>query len=287
MGMEIIDAEASISDSSFSGNLHLSLLVSSGAVVQLVDVEIVDTLLGHQARGGASLGLQDAAVVEASRLSVHDSAGPGAFVTAGSSLSCSDCTFRDTDFAGLVVLDGELPLQDGSVSASRPGPSIGGGVGILCWHPPELGTGPVLRVEGTHLDGHAGPAVYLRGRGSYSLSGVHITGSAMLPGVPGAVLAMEGVEPWNEATGAGLHLEDVGFSGLPGDAILLDASSGTFEGLVFDDVAGYELRLQHCDGVEPPIDSGLLESNDCAGPLLLLDPPLWFAPAVEVIDVVE
>ena len=287
MGAEVIDGTLSATDTVFSGNAHLAFL-ASGSEVTLDDVEIRDVVESHQAGGGSGLGVQGSANVLATGLMVHETTGPGAFVSSGGFLRCEDCSFTDTDFAGLAVLDAEVELVGGSVRSSRPAHSLGGGVGLLAWKAPDLSGRPRVSVDGTVFADHPGPALYLRGSGRYELIDARIEDSATLPGVPGSLIALEGVEPWSAANAMGLLLDGVTFASIPTEAIVLDASSGTLDGNTFTDVAGYDLFRQNCETASPPaVLSGAVSGNDCAGAGYVLDPALWFAPVTDLIVVIE
>lgn len=288
MGLEVIGGTFSGTELLLSGNAHLAFLASSGAQVWLEDSEIRDVRSSHEPGGGSGLGAQLGAEVVATRLVVSDTEAPGAFVSSGASLRCEDCTFVDNDFAGLALLDGSLDLVGGSVRSSRPGHSLGGGVGLLAWRSPDFGGPPRLSVDGTTFGGHPGPALYLRGSGGYEIVDARIEDSATLPGVPGAVIALENVGPWDAASALGLLLDGVSFASLPSDAIVLDGSSGTLDGNSFSDVGGFDLFRQHCEQAAPlQLVSGSVSQNDCAGAPYVLDPALWFAPVTDLIVVVE
>lgn len=166
-------------------------------------------------------------------------------------------------------------------------PSEGGGVGVFSW---DVAGPSDVEVKDVAFSGLAGPALYLRGAGRYVMRGCDVQDAGTWPWLPGGVLAMEGVEPWHDPDGAGhltgLLLEGNSFGEQPGDAILLDGSSGTLAsdpgtGLpnTFEDLQGEPLIWQACGGVPAPeVLDGSLAVPSCASPPRSLGPPLVYDP---------
>jgi hypothetical protein len=288
MGVEVVDSDLVATRLLVRGNSHVSFLVSGDSVVGLEDVEIADSLASHQSGSGSGLDVDRGAEVDALRLHVHGTAAPGAFVGSSGILRCTDCIFEETDFAGLAVLDGELLLSGGRISASRESASRGGGVGLFAWHPEDLWPAPSVTLHGVAFSGHPGPALYFRGPGDYEVRDSEISDSATLTGTPGALVALEGVRTWDEGADSGLLISGTSFSGIGADAILLDGSAATLDGANFDDVGGWDVYAQHCADAEPLLVlAGSADWNDCEGSPRPVDPALWFAPSVDAVDVVE
>jgi hypothetical protein len=228
--------------------------------------------IGVAAQGrDARLVLQD--------VTVRGSTGPGAYVDSGR-IACTDCRLEENQFAGVVSISGSVRLDGGTVSRIGADGPRGGGVGLYAWAHPDVGGFPELHLDSTALEDLPGPAIYLRGAGLYDIREATISNVAGVAGPfgsPPGLFAAEGVI----SAGKTRHLVIAGtrFEDLPGDAILLDASSATVMGCAFDDVEGFDVYAQHCESLAPPTVAGeSIDWNGCEGPSQVVDPLLAWVP---------
>ena len=278
------------------GNHDTGLFASRpGTTVTLTDTVVRDTRPGFGVGGGVGLTVQLEAHIDAVRLAVLRSTGPGAYV-AGSGLECQDCTFEDNGFGGLVVVgDSRVNLLGGSILSSQAiSRAGGGGVGLLAWNLFDFP--PSVHLDGVAFSGHPGPALYFRGPGTYAVRDCVVEDSAFASGVfdvPGAIVAVQGVGAWDPTAGedepAGLLLADNTFSSLPTNAVLLDGSAATLDTNLFEGITGVDLYTQRCS--EAPAAVELLgpppSTSDCAGTTLLLEPLLRWLPVILETEAVE
>lgn len=279
-GLAVVqDAEAVIRDGLFEGNRGAGVVNRRGSQTTLQDVVIRGTLGGSTEAGGVGVIVQGDGGVGASGLTIIDGDGPAVFQNGGSFV-CSDCTFTDAGFASAVVLDGVFAMDGGELDGTAPTSDLGGGVGLFVW--PFEGAEIVL--ADVAISGHPGPAAYLRGPSTYVLDGVSVSDSASLPFVPGAVVVLEGVQPWDEDEGSGFLVTASTFNGLPVSALFFDASGGTIDDdNSFGDVGPFAVWRQACEGApeleflgdEPPY-------NACEGTPRDLDPLLIYE--LELLD---
>ena len=296
-GVEIDDgASLDATDMLIEGNNSVGLFASNpGTTVTLTDTVVRDTQPGHEVGGGVGLTVQIHAHVDAVRLAVLRSTGPGVFLLRGG-LECRDCRFEDNGFGGLVVIDdSRANLSGGSFLSAQPTPAAGGGgVGLLAWN--LSGFPPTVHLDGVTLSDHPGPALYFRGPGTYGVRDCIVEDSAFASGVfdvPGSIIAVQGVGAWDPTAGAdepaGLLLADNTFSSLPTNAVLLDGSAATLDSNLFEDVSGVDLYVQHCGDAPAAVE--LLgpppSTNDCAGPTLLLEPLLQWLPVIWEAEAIE
>ncbi len=272
-------------------NRDVGLLVAEGsATAELADSTISGTRATGDSAGGLGVAAQDGGVVRLLSTAVIDCDGPGVYLVAQGALEARDTDLVGNGFAGAVVLDGVLDLRGGSLSASRFHPSEGGGVGILGW---SVEGPPRIEADDVRFSDLAGPALYLRGPGSYLLSGCEVTDSGSWPTLPGGVMGVEGVRrrhlPPGEEQEVGLLVAGSTFDQLASDAILLDASSVTLDvepdsgaANSFDDLVGEAVHWQRCTGVEAPeVLDGSVVAPECSeearvlGPLLEYSLWLW------------
>ena len=280
-------AQVVISDVVLEDNRDGALFASDlGTVLQVTDVLVRGTLASDTAGGGVGVVSQMDAEIRAERLEVADSSGPGVFLSDGL-FHCTDCRLVGNQFAGASLLRGRLELIGGTVSGSLATGSRGGGVGVFAWAvfgPPEV------LLDGVVFEELPGPAVYLRGPGRYELRDPLFVEVGLTEGpfgYPPALVAVDGATSWQESDSgsSGLLLHGAVLRDVPGEGVLLDASSGTLEGVVFDQVGGVDLYTQHCDGVAPPeVGPDPVETNDCEGYPRVLEPLLWWAPDVGVLE---
>ena len=279
------------------GNHEVGLSASKpGTTLILSDTVVRDTRSADGVGGGPGLLVQSQARVDAVRLAVLRSTGPGAFSTSGGDLNCQDCTFEDNGFGGIVVVStATANLTGGSIRSSQPTPAAGGGgVGLLAWN--LSGFPPTVHLDGVTLSDHPGPALYFRGPGTYAVRDCVVEDSAFASGVfavPGAIVAVNGVGAWDPTAGpvmpGGLLLADNTVSSLPTNAVLLDGSAATLDSNLFADLSGFDLYTQRCGAAPAAVE--LLgtppSTNDCAGPTLLLQPLLQWVPGIWENEAIE
>lgn len=265
------------------GNESVGLIASSpGTFVSLKDVQILGTRAGTVNSDGIGILSQREATVEALGLEVRDCDGPGLYLTGRGAIRAWDAVLDGNGFGGVAMLGGALSLHGGSVSRGIPHPSEGGGVGVFVWYSEDWWDMADVELDGVAFSGLPGPALYLRGPGRYVMRGCEVWDSGTPPWLPGGVLAVEGVQDWQDETGAGLLLAGNEFVDLAGDAVLLDFSSATLDAdpatgapNLFLGVSGEPLRWQRCgDLASPEILDGSLPDPTCTsvpqqlGPLL-------------------
>lgn len=277
-------------------NCDVGLFASDqGTIVGIQDALVSSTASGMDGASGFGVLLQDGAVLDAEGIQVQDSEGPGIYCVSGATMEASDISLVGNGFAGAVVLDADIALRHASVSGSVPNPSEGGGVGLFAW---DAWGGVGIEVEDVAFADIPGPAVYLRGEGTYVVRGCSVGEGGGTARLPGGVLAIEGVGAWREVgdTGhfLGLLLQGNHFAGLPGNALLLDASSATLDvdpetgtANTFADLGGDALVWQSCAASDPPVVlDGSIPEPSCLNPPWSLGPPLeyrlWLAETVPI-----
>jgi hypothetical protein len=262
----------------FAANGLSSVVVHGGRITDTQPSTITGGGLGVIVQG------QEAAV-ELQDVVISGSTGPGAYVDSGR-FDCRGCSLTGNEFAAVVVIGGVVNLDGGNISSTGASGERGGGVGVFCWNHPEVEDDPALEVRGTRFADLPGPAVYLRGVGRYDVrhAEVHACASADGPfGSPPAVVVVEGIGQAGPSDG--LFLSGNLFSDLPGDAILLDASSATLLSNLFQGIGGYDVYTQHCEGVPAPeIVPPDATINDCQGFPRVLEPLLTWVPMLLPIE---
>ena len=259
-----------------------------GTTVEVEDVRIVGTREPTDSAGGLGVSVQEGASITAFGLQVEDNEGPGLYVVMGGTFEAWDATLDRNSFAAAVVLGGNLVLHGGAVSGSTSHPGEGGGVGVFGW---DNWDPPHIEVDGVRFSDLDGPALYLRSPGRYVMRDCEVSDTGTSPSLPGGVLAVGGVEPWQEVgdTGhfTGLLLEGNTLSDLSGDAILLDSSSAILDlhpetgaPNTFVNLDGVPLLWQRCtDILAPEILDGSIAAPSCEpmprGLGALLEYRLW------------
>ena len=275
-------------------NCGIGLYVDLGAHAEVTSSVIRGTLPSDSPGGGNGVVVQREASLEATDLRVEGSTGAGLYSSSGGTTSCTGCVFEGNAFAGLAAVASRISLDGGAVVGSVESADRGGGVGVFAWDVPGL-PGPELSLTGVELRDHPGPALYLRGPGSYRLTDCTIADVAFggdTFAVPGAVMALDGIghhdpDPLPGFPG-GLLVEGTRFEDLEGDALLLHDSSATLDDNVTSAVGGYDIYRQSCEeAAEPEILSGTYGSNECAGPPHPVEPRLWYLPDIESAETVE
>jgi hypothetical protein len=144
--------------------------------------------------------------------------------------------------------------------------------------------GAEVTLSDVDIEGCPGPAVDLRGPSRYVFEGVHVTDSGTLSFVPGALVAVEGVEPWDDEAGTGLLITDSSFVGLPVAGIFFDASGGTLGGgNTFSGLGEVDVWMQSCEDAPEVVFLGEEPStNGCEGAEFDLAPLLLYE--IELLD---
>ncbi len=278
-GLSIVqDGEAVLQDALIDANRGSGLVVRGGAAVTLTDVVVQDTIGGSTEPGGVGIIVQDGELT-AVGLDIASGDGPGVFHNEGL-FDCTDCTITDSGFASAVVLDGVFTMDGGALDGSTPTSDLGGGGGVFVW--PFFGVD--LTLTDVDIVGHPGPAAYFRGPSNYVLDGVSVSDSGTLPLVPGAVVVLEGIEPFDEDDGTGLLVTGSSFDQLPASALFFDSSGGTLdEDNVYGDVGEYTVWSQNCDDAPELVFLGEAPTtNACEGAPRDLDPLLIYE--LELLD---
>jgi hypothetical protein len=259
---------------------RLVLEANGGVALHVTDPGSGADLLDSEIRGttrrdddpasGVGVLVEGQAGVTGTRLGIVDSDGPGAIATLGATFACAECALVGNGLAGAAALDGGIVrLDGGQVSTSvATAEQPAAGVGLFAWN--QAGE-PTLEVEEVSFAGHAGPAVYLRGPGRYSLTTCSLDDSGLGDGVAALLVALDGVDLWEG--GGGLRIADSTFTHVPLDGMVLHASSATLEGTTFEAGGGFDLYLQECVGVPAPVDdTGEALHNGCVGEPRVVDP---------------
>ncbi len=209
---------------------------------------------------GVALGAEESGVVEASGVLIEDIGGPGLAAATGI-LTCTDCTVRDTAFAGAYsALGATLTLVDTTIEGVSEDPNRGGGVGLLV----EGTEQPTAAyVVGGQLSGAWLAGAWVNGEAELQLQDTALVGGPALELAPGAevhgnaLVATGGTPAWDGRKG--LLLERVLVTGAGGPGLLLDGSSAS---LVDTDFEGNALDLQQQDCDSAP---GLLSELELEG----------------------
>ncbi len=107
-----------------------SSIIVAAATGSLVDCVVTGSTGVPEYTAAGALQVQEGAVVEASRLTIQDVAGPGV-VVAGAEVTCVDCAISGTTFAGALATEGgALTMRGGAVSGVSRDATLGAGVGV-------------------------------------------------------------------------------------------------------------------------------------------------------------
>lgn len=216
----------------------------------LVDSTLSNTRTASRTRGAMGVAIQDAATVLGEGLVITGTEGPGVYAVTGGHFGCVGCVLDENGFAGVVVLDGEIDLDDTRVDGARGDASSGGGVGLFALG----GYGPTrVELDGVELTGNRYAAAWLEGPGVFRIENSRLEGG---PGVDfgavtvhgNAVFARDGLLGWDGTTG--LSLTGSTLSGSR-SAILLHGASADLSGVVFADNT-VDLAQQACAEVPSP-----------------------------------
>jgi len=238
------------------GNVSAGLVADGpGTSATLRETKFASTTTGEIFTSGMGIVVQAFASVVATGIEVSSNQGPGLYATEKHTLiSCSDCTIRDNQFAGTVVVAGaSLQLADSIIEGTVAQENLGGAIGLYA--APWVGRPPTLSVTGTTIQDNAIAGVWLSGQGSYSLSGNTIHGGEgwsreSLTKCGDAVYARDGVTAWDGSSGLLLENNEL-LDGL-GSGLFLDNASATLSGNSYVDNA-VDLVVQG-SGCEAPPD---------------------------------
>ena len=241
-GVEIGDgAVVTLRDTVVDGARSVGILIGDvDTDVTLEGVTVRNVTPAADASVGGGVGIQAAATVAATSLTIEDIDGPG-LIVGRSTLRCEGCPVTDTAFAGLALHDGgDATLTDCAISGVTAQASTGGGIGVLVNNLGDLDT--TLALERCTVSGAPLAALYVDGDGHYSVRDSEL--------VAGVGVDIQGIPVHGNAVFARGGVTDLVFSGntLRGAAdvsMLLDASSVTLDGNLWED-NGWDIVLQHC-----------------------------------------
>lgn len=245
----IVDENSDLvaSDLLLQDNRAVGFYVGVGSAI-LTDVAILATARDTDAAMATGIGVATDGVLEATGLVVRSTEGPGLVCGNGAVCACSECTFEDNTFAGVVVTEAELRLEDSTVDGTLADAGAAGVVGVFCF---GAAYEPKLRLDGVEVGGSALAAVLLVGPGD-----VRIVDSTLSGGVDGAASdihpALDGVVVTGNADGPALRISDTTLAGSLGVGILLDASDATLSGLTWEG-NGTDFWQQRCAEVDTQV----------------------------------
>ncbi|MDP6933711.1 MAG: right-handed parallel beta-helix repeat-containing protein, partial [Myxococcota bacterium] len=284
-------------DTLVQGN-HIAGITVDDSTALLDDVQVLDTRRGTQVSSAVGVVSQVGATLIATGLAVHGNDGPGMYSVLGASLDCTGCTLSDNRFAAASVqAGGTLTLRDTLVEGTMEAVTTGGGVGVFASDAglhddygliapgpqdcsprvdcveKQVGP-PTLSVQDSIIRDNQLGAIYIKGAGTYQITGNDLDGGAGLTATTGrwshgdAVFARVGEEVpagWNDEEGTGLLLEENTFSGCSGAGVFLDGVSATLSANTYQDNTT-DLVWQACDQVDTPSgldDEPLATMNVC------------------------
>lgn len=247
---------------------RLQILESRGAALLLdqgshatVEETLIEGVHNNDVyKSALGVAVQFGSSLDASTLDLREVEGVGLFLS-DATASCSDCSFKDLEFAGLLSYGSStLSLDETRIEGVSSDDSLGGGVGVAVLGEERydrLTPPPRLSLSNTEVASVELAAVYLEGQGSYRLRDSRLeAGTSEMTFVypaSNAIFATGGTRPWNPVAfpDTGLLLDGVELVGGDGGAIFLDGSSATLRDLTFTDV-GKTLVQDRCDGVATP-----------------------------------
>lgn len=256
----------------FEGNRDVAVMVSEGSVLHLEDVTIFDTRWAAEPSGGVGAAVQEDGALTAERVEIVGNSGPG-FVLSGGTASFVDCVASGNAFGGVVVFEGALSWTAGTIEDAPEHPEFGGGVGIFA---DALGSTIEIEVEDLVLQDLRGPAIYLREPMTAEFVGVSTADVATEVGAPAAVMALDGLEPWDSTADRGLLVRDSVIGAVGGDGVLLHGSAARIENTTFGGSGGFDVVEQNCAaGPESILDGGVGYAA-CDAPIRVVEPKLIF-----------
>ncbi|MDP6934728.1 MAG: right-handed parallel beta-helix repeat-containing protein, partial [Myxococcota bacterium] len=261
-GISVQDSTLEATDCLVQGNRGHGLFVD-GSNTTLQGVQVLDTRRDTVSTAALGIGAQSESTVVATDLYVQNTDGPALYVVTETLLRCTGCTLIDNAFAGAVVQGGgELVLEDSLIEGTMPGSSAGAGLGVYIsdfgleygYDAPSL-----ILLDSTIRDNEMG-AVYIKGSGTYQVTGNELSGGPGLDVAPGmwvhgdAVFVTAGDEAskaWDEEEQVGLLLQDNTFSNSTGAGVFLDGASATLSGNTYEDNST-DLFRQACGEADAP-----------------------------------
>ncbi|MDP6934907.1 MAG: right-handed parallel beta-helix repeat-containing protein, partial [Myxococcota bacterium] len=274
------------------GNREVGVYVDDSTAT-LSSVQVLDTRRGILATA-VGLTIQANASAEVTDLTVQHAAGPALSVLFDSTMSCTDCTLTDSAFAGAVLQwGGQLVLEDSLIEGTVSDSSAGGGLGVFVDDRLSsiLGLPTLTLLNSTVRDNDLG-AVYIKGAGTYQLTGNDLSGGGGLTVAPGGWLhgdalfvttGEESPSAWDEAEQVGLLLQDNTFSDSAGAGIFLDGASATLSDNTYEGNAT-DLVRQACSETDAPEgldDESLSTTQVCPNYDYLTQEVLLVSPYLE------
>lgn len=228
------------------GNTQVGVLASNDdTTVDLADSDVLDTLRGRETGFAIGLVPQDGALLSVTDSEVSGSQGPGLYVLDSATAVLERVSLTDNAFAGAVVLNGSVTLSSCTIEGTLPDAEWGGSFGVYA---SDYDGHPTLTLLDSTIGPHEYAALWLAGPGTYDIEGNRLSGSAglnkdghILHG--NAVLAMDGVTSWDDATG--LLLAENTFHDAAEIAVLLHAASATLTRNSWS-ANGIDVRQQLC-----------------------------------------
>ncbi len=279
-GIQVRDsATLTAEDCELVDNTTMGLLAGdSGTEVVIRDSSIRGTSAGSINQGAAAVGLSahPGASVFAIGLLADDNDGPGLFAAGEEAwLTCTDCSLLGNTFAGAAAIyEANLEIHASTISGTREGADLGGGVGIYAAEQGEYGP-PSLRVSDTTITDNFVAGAWLAGDGSYRLSGNTFTGGTGIPHGPslrcGDGVYAVGTTAWDG--GSGLALEGNALTDNAGAGLFLDAAEALLDGNTWEDNSP-DLLVQGEACSEPSEDWDEAPSTEIC--------PVWDRPACEL-----
>lgn len=269
-------------------NSDISLGVRGlGTRAHLVGGEISGTRAGERVGSGVGMLVHERGEAELVGTRITTSAGPAIVSSTAATVQGDGVVLLDNHLAGaLVTAGGRLELEGGRVAGTRAHPGDGGGVGVFAH---DRGHPAVLSLHQVDLEAGDGPALYLRGPVRADLDDCLISGPQSTTWLPGGLFAagvpeggvyLGGTMP----VGTGLFVSGVSFANMD-TAILLDRSTGVFDGNSFTEVQT-PMWTQRCDAEPPPwVDGQALEREGCSNPPRPTMPLLSYS--VSEVELVE
>ncbi len=237
-------AQATLTNCVLSGNRETGVFASDGAKVSLADVVISNTLKTGRYIFAEGVLVQGGADVEALRLTVTGTGGPGLYVT-DATMACVECVLTGNAFAGALVVYGPLTIADSYLADNGPDSDLGGGMGVFATG--QFG-GSSLEVRNTTIDAHRYAAVWIDGPGRYDIEDNRLQGGEPFslntgPMHGNAVFGWNGITAWDGETGLLLARNTI--FGAGGNAVLLHDSTATLSENAWSDNT-VDLRQQSC-----------------------------------------
>ena len=162
----------------FDGGHDVGIYVSDpGTRLELADVDVLHTRPGTDQAVAIGVAVQIQAELDAQRLTVTGTAGPGLYLGSYGVATCDDCDFSDNGFAGVALLGGTLRLAGAAILDTRQDPSVGGGIGVFA--DPD-GRSNTIDITDTEIGGQPVAALWLASPGQFSIANNRLVGGTGL-----------------------------------------------------------------------------------------------------------